>query len=114
MTTNENRHRVASEFIHAALRDENSRATREKCAFDAGYVYLLIALNSPVGGEHPGVEQLQRGINQLGVGSEKMSVALTFLKRQDSPYEAVDLLEKLLHWAQAMRELATGTSHLCI
>ena len=89
-----------------AMRKESSASTRESCAFDAGYLFLLVALDAPEKGIHPAVEAIQNGTRQLDVDKEQMAVALEFLSRQYAPQCAGKLLPGLLHWAQDMKELA--------
>ena len=86
-----------------------SDGTRAVAAFDAGYTWLLVALDAPTGGTHPCVEAIQRGISQLGVGPQKMTVALEFLNRRYPAEDVADLLEELVVWAQTMKEAAGET-----
>ena len=106
MNTNEQRLQIAEVHMKDAMQRVISDGTRAAAAFDAGYTWLLVALNAPTGGAHPGVEAIRNGINQLDVGPEKMTAALAFLKRQYSPEGVEDLLDELLDWAQMMKKLA--------
>jgi hypothetical protein len=106
MKPSEKRRELAEALMKDAMRKENSVSTREHCAFDAGYLYLLVSLDTPLGGTHPGIETIQTGIRQLDVDPEEMTAAQAFLKRQYSPERVGELLEELMSWAQQMKTLA--------
>jgi hypothetical protein len=105
-TTNEQRLQMAEVHIHDAMQNVISDGTRASAAFDAGYTWLLVALDAPTGLTHPGIEEIQNGIKQFHVSPREMAPALEFLNRQYTPEGVDDLLQELLVWAQQMKELA--------
>lgn len=106
MNTNQNRLQMVEAFMQDTMREENSASTRENCAFDSGYIYLLVALDAPDKGTHSAIEAIQNGTRQLDVGKEKMALALELLNRQCAPEGVGGLLTGLLEWAQNMQRLA--------
>jgi len=97
MNANQNRLQMAKMLTQDALREENLTSTRERCAFVAGYFYLLVALDAP---------EEDTGPPQLDIGEETMAAALEFLNQQHASEGVGDLLASLLHWGQEMKELA--------
>ena len=106
MNANQNLLQMAKMLTQDALREENLTSTRERCAFVAGYFYLLVALDAPAEDTHPTIETLQNGPPQLDIGEETMAAALEFLNQQHASEGVGDLLASLLHWGQDMKELA--------
>ncbi|MEO8120131.1 MAG: hypothetical protein ABI606_12535 [Rhodoferax sp.] len=103
MNTREQRLQMADVHMRDAMKGVISNETRASAAFDAGYTWLLVALDAPTGQAHPGVEAIQSAISRLGVSPEKMAIADEYLNRRYAPEGSGDLLAGLLDWAQEMQ-----------
>lgn len=106
MNIREQRLNIAAVHLRDALQSDLSQGTRASCAFDAGYTWLLVALDTPTGQTHPDIEAFQQAIDRLNVDPRQMEIAIEYLKKQYSPIGPGDLLARLLVWAQAMQKLA--------
>ena len=91
---------------HAGLSD----LTRARTAFDAGYVWLLVALDEPSGGEHPTQDVLRAAVSRLQVPHRTIAPALAFLSQQFNPSGAKPMLAEMLEWATKMKAVAASIS----
>lgn len=91
------------------LKDAYSTATagtRATAAFDAGYLYTLVALDAPSEGEHPSRAVLQEAVEEFGLAGQGIRSAFSFLDLQYSPTGPGELIPRLLVWVQEMKLLA--------
>ena len=109
MNTREQRVQMAAVHMQDAMQSAISDGTRASAAFDAGYTWLLVALDSPTGQAHPTVEAIQSGISRLGVNTETMAIAQEYLKRRYASEGSGDMLAGLLDWARDMQVKAGET-----
>jgi len=80
--------------------------TRTRAAFDAGYVWLLVALDEPRGGEHPNQALLHAAVSRLNVPHRTIAPALEFISQLYKPSGAEPMLAEMLQWAARMKALA--------
>lgn len=92
--------------MHDAMQNVISAETRAAAAFDAGYTWLLVALDAPTGQTHPGVEAIVSGVERLGIDAAAMTAARAYMDRQYTATGTEDLLDALVAWAQQMKALA--------
>ena len=111
MDVKKNRCDIADRYLRDAVRQENSVHSQAAAAFEAGYFYLLVATDAPVGGPegtHPSVELLLQAAVQFGLERSVMKPALGFIELQYSPEGVAHLLDELLPWARKMQALAAS------
>ena len=110
MNPKENRRAMADRYLRDATTSQyHSTHSQASAAFEAGYFYLLVALDAPTGspdGTHPGVALLNQTVALFGLERSVMKPAAEFIELQYSPEGAGHLLDELLPWARQMKTLA--------
>jgi len=107
-TLKEARHDIAEVHMTNASRVRISEHTRGICAFDAGYTWLLVALDEPRGGEHPSSALLRAASRRLHVDDRIIAPGLVFLSQRLEPFGEKQRLQAMLEWAKKMKALATS------
>lgn len=74
--------------------------------FDAGYLYVLAALNAPPGGEHPSRDVLNNASARFNLNGEGIHSAISFVELQYSRTFPSHLFPQLLVWARDMKQLS--------
>ena len=109
MNTKAVRRRMAEGFLHDSELETSSIDLRATATFDAGYFFLLVALEAPTGGVdgmHPGLELLNQAVAKFGLDPSVMEPAWAFIAQQYSPGGGGRLIQNLLTWARQMKQLA--------
>ncbi len=109
MDVRKNRRAMADGYLRDAVSQSVSVHSQASAAFDAGYIYLLVALDAPTGspdGTHPGVALLHQAVERFGLERPVMRAAEEFMDLQYSPAGVAHLLDALLLWARQMKALA--------
>ena len=101
----QNRMTLAARILKDAF-STATEGTRATAAFDAGYLYTLIALDAPAEGEHPSRGVLEDATREFGLSGQGIRGAKSFLELQYSGTCVGDLLPRLLIWAQEMKRMA--------
>lgn len=99
----QNRMKLAAVLQKEALSKTLSLGSRSTVAFDAGYLYALVALDAPASGEHPSQAVLAEAKQEFGLTGPGIQSALSFLELQYSGTSVGDLLPRLLIWVQEMK-----------
>lgn len=100
---------IAAVHMKDAAQARLSEHTRANCAFDAGYTWLLIALDEPRGGEHPSTDLLRSASLRLNVDPRTVAPALSFLSQRLKPFTQEHQLQSMLDWSKKMKALAGPT-----
>ena len=109
MDVKKNRRDIADGYLRDAVSQALSPGSQAAAAFEAGYFYLLVATDAPIGspeGTHPSVELLLQAAAQFGLERSVMKPAQDFIELQYSPNGVAHLLDELLPWARKMKTLA--------
>ena len=104
----EAREEIAAVHMTDAAQVRLSEHTRALCAFDAGYIWLLIALDEPRGGEHPSSALLRAAGRRLHVDEGIFAPGLVFLSQRLEPFGEKQKLQAMLEWAKEMKALAAS------
>ena len=107
-----NRVRMAEGFLRDAMREQNSTATREDCAFDAGYMFALEVVPAGVINtvDHPNHEVLSAAARCLALDAAAMSSASNFIDQRYAPGRDDRHLEALHAWALLMKNAVEARS----
>lgn len=108
MDVRKNRRTMADRYLRDAVSQAHSTHSQASAAFEAGYFYLLVALDAPTGspdGTHPGVALLHQAVARFGLEWSVMRPAEAFIDQQYSPEGAGHLQRQLLVWALQMKKL---------
>ena len=102
----EARQTMAEILLRDASQERISEPERTRAAFDAGYIWLLTALDEPRGGEHPNQALLHAAVSRLNVPHRTIAPALEYLSQLYKPSGAEPMLAEMLKWAARMKALA--------
>jgi hypothetical protein len=102
MTKNEARRKLADTLMLDAMRLENSLHTRATCAWQAGFIYLLVAIGAEPGHDYFVNRELLRAEEKFSLPGSTFKAALAFLKERYDPH-VEPKLQELLDWALLMR-----------
>lgn len=100
--------RIAEGFLQDAMLEQNSMATREDCAFDAGYLYALEVVPSGYTQlfVHPSHGVLTAAARCPALDVAAMKPALDFIDQRYSLGRDGGHFEKLYGWALLMKKAA--------
>lgn len=102
----QNRIKLAAVYLKDAMAQVLSPGSRSSAAFDAGYLYTLVALDMPANGKHPSLSIVRKVAQHFGLTGQEIHSAILFFEQQYAPTGPGNLLTGLLAWALQMKLLA--------